>query len=170
MKSDALGRLVVTGHDSSGEAIFVSDKQIPDVELMGSEVKAHFFWGRDDVACFPDNGHAPTQTAIMPPPGGCRFASLTIAAGANAQYHAFIAAAMGDMAEKDRPGFHRTPTMDIVYVTAGEITLEVDGNAERVLVKGDSAVLNGIRHRWRNDGKEDATIIVVMIGAQIRQD
>ena len=159
------GRLVVTGQTADGRAVIVSDKVIDEFQLVGDRVRAQFLWGRDDIANVPNDGAPPPQNFPVPPPGGCRFSTLTIAAGANSDYHAFIVAAMGDLAEPANPGFHRTPTLDLIYVVDGEVTLEVDDGNERLLKKGGSAVLNGIRHRWHNRGATDATIVAVMIGA-----
>ncbi len=159
-------RLVVTGHASDGSAIIVSDAAISDVPLVGTAVRARLLWARDDVAIFPDSGSQPQNLGGIPPPGGCRFSTLTIAAGASAEYHAFINQVMGDLADPAQPGFHQTPSLDCIVVLEGELILEVDRNDERVLRRGDSAVLNGVRHRWHNRGTADATLVAVMIGAR----
>jgi mannose-6-phosphate isomerase-like protein (cupin superfamily) len=155
---------VVTGHAATGEAVFVGDSAPPAVELAGPGVQARFLWARDDVACFPDSGAAPVVALTQPPPGGCRVATLHIAAGADADYHRFIAAALGDLADPDHPGFHTTPTLDFVQVLAGEVRLELDQEA-RPLAAGDMAVLNGVRHRFSNLGSETAVLLAVQIGA-----
>jgi mannose-6-phosphate isomerase-like protein (cupin superfamily) len=164
VSEEALPRLVVTGH-SNGRSVIVSDQRVPAIDLTGSSVQARFLWGRDDVARFPDAGAMPPLTNTLPPPGGCRFSTLTIDAGASSEYHNFIVAAMGSMAEPSNPGFHTTPSLDFILVLEGEFTLEVDDENERVLRKGDFAVLNGVRHRWHNRGATSATLAAVMIGA-----
>lgn len=163
-------RLIVTGHTKDGRAVIVSDGAAPEFDLAGRSVRASMLWGRDDIARYPDAGIAPSVSDAVPPPGGCRFSTLTIAAGATHDYHAFIVAAMGARAEPDHAGFHRTPTLDLIYVVAGEITLEVDGGEERTLHAGDSVVLNGVRHRWHNLGAVETTIVAVMIGAHDDRD
>jgi hypothetical protein len=162
--SEAQPRLVVTGH-SRGKSIITSDQAVPAMELAGPRVQARFLWGRDDVPTFPDTGSMPGLKAALPPPGGCRFSTLTIDAGASGDYHNFIVAAMGPLAEPSNPGFHTTPSLDFILVVEGEFMLEVDDGAERVLRKGDFAVLNGVRHRWHNRGTTSATLAAVMIGA-----
>jgi hypothetical protein len=157
-------RLVVTGH-SDGRSVIVSDQLVSAIDLAGSSVQARFLWGRDDVAQFPDAGAMPPLTTAFPPPGGCRFSTLTIDAGATSEYHNFIVTAMGPMAEPSNPGFHTTPSLDFILVLDGEFTLEMDDKDERVLRKGDFAVLNGVRHRWHNRGTTSATLAAVMIGA-----
>jgi quercetin dioxygenase-like cupin family protein len=165
--NDIHGRLVVTGHAPDGTAIIVSDEAVPETSLAGNAVRARFFWARDDIANFPDDGIKPEKVGRVPGPGGCRFSTFTVAAGATDEYHAFVTQVMGDLAEPGHPGFHTTPTLDFVVVLDGELALEVDQGEERVLRKGDSAVLNGVRHRWHNRGATDATLVAVMIGARI---
>jgi quercetin dioxygenase-like cupin family protein len=160
------GRLVVTGHAPDGTAIIVSDAPVPETNLVGNTVRARFLWARDDVANFPDDGSKPEKVGRVPGPGGCRFSMFTVAAGATDEYHAFVTQVMGDLAEPAHPGFHRTPTLDFVLILDGELFLEVDRGEERILRKGDSAVLNGVRHRWHNRGGGDATLLAVMIGAR----
>jgi quercetin dioxygenase-like cupin family protein len=166
LMGSAEARLVVTGHAADGVAVFVSDRLVADVQLAGSAVRVKFLWARDDVASFPDDGAQPQNLRLLPPPGGCRFSTLTIAAGASGEYHAFVTQVMGELADSGQPGFHRTPSLDCIVVLDGELTLEVDHNEERVLRRGDAAVLNGVRHRWHNRGGGDATLATVMIGAR----
>jgi len=164
------GRLVITGHDPRGRAVIVSDRIEPEIELAGAGVRARFLWGRDDIATFPDDGAVPDQAGGMPPPGGFRYSTLSIAAGATGDYHEFIVRALGDMAEPDVPGFHQTPTLDVIIVLEGELVLELDDGEQRVLGAGDSVVLNGVRHRWHNRGTETAVLAAVVIGARTTRD
>ncbi|MDX2277894.1 MAG: cupin domain-containing protein [Hyphomonadaceae bacterium] len=161
----ATGRIVVTGHDRNGVALFVSDDVQPEVDLAPGGVRARFLWGRDDIASFPDDGAAKAE-APMPPPGGARFSTLTLPAGANNAYHGFIAQNLGPMADPAAPGFHCTPSLDLIIVLDGEVELELDQGAARTLRRGDSVVLNGVRHRWSNESTSDATILAIMIGAR----
>ncbi len=165
MNAPDFRRLFVTGHTSDGAAAIVYDGTVPQLNLAGTAVRGGLLWARDDVASFPDDGSMPKVVTAVPPPGGCRFSTLTIAAGATDSYHMFVTRALGDLAAPEHPGFHRTPTLDFIVVLDGEFTLEVDRGVERVLRRGDCAVLNGVRHRWHNRGTEDATLVAVMLGA-----
>jgi hypothetical protein len=72
-------RRVVTGHDSSGKSVFVSDGEVEPVtaELMpGSEF--HKLWGGDRTPQFPDDGAAPAQPTYFPPVGGFRFGMFSL--------------------------------------------------------------------------------------------
>lgn len=163
MPSDISGRLVVTGHEGE-TAVFVDDAIRPELMLAGAAVRSRFLWGRDDIARFPDAGAQPALAHDQPPPGGLRVATLTIEPGAGADYDGFIVAALGALADADAPGFHRTPTLDFVLILQGELTLELD-NGRKVLRAGDSAVLNGVRHRWSNTGKTAATLLAAQVGS-----
>jgi quercetin dioxygenase-like cupin family protein len=50
-------------------------------------------------------------------------------------------------------------------VLSGEVVLELDDGAKKVLRPGDTAVQNGTRHRWGNPGTEPAVLAVFLIGA-----
>lgn len=162
-------QLIVTGHTEQGDATMTSNATPAVVPLAGEAVTARFLWGRDDMAEFPDDGRRPEEASALPEPGGFRFSYLSIAAGANGEYHDFIVRAMGELADESDPGFHRTPTLDLVVVIEGVLGLELDGGAEVTLESGDAVVLNGVRHRWHNRGDTTATIAAVMLGAKDRR-
>ncbi|MDX2276892.1 MAG: cupin domain-containing protein [Hyphomonadaceae bacterium] len=166
--SGLTGRVVVAAHSSDGKARFVSDDHVPPTDLAAGGVTARLLWGRDEAPNFPDNGRAQAQ-ALMPPPGGLRLSTLTIPSGANGPYHDFIAKNLGAFAEPEAPGFHRTPSLDVIVVIEGEIVLELDAGDRQTLGRGDTAILNGVRHRWSNNHRTDATLLAVVIGAQDRR-
>ena len=56
------------------------------------------------------------------------------------------------------------PFLDLPAMHA-EITLELDGGAEKVLRAGDTNIQNGTRHRWHNRGSEPAVIATFIVGA-----
>jgi quercetin dioxygenase-like cupin family protein len=67
--------------------------------------------------------------------------------------------------EPDNPGFHRTDSIDMLYVASGQIVLTLDDGAEVTLNPGDTVVQNGTRHAWRNPGSEPAVVVGVLLGA-----
>jgi mannose-6-phosphate isomerase-like protein (cupin superfamily) len=170
-------RRVVTGHDSAGKAVFVSDERVVSVTaaiLPGSEF--HKLWGGDEAPRFPDAGALPAHTAYFPPVGGFRFGLFTVPpAGAELPADLDIAAALAEMDEKlpgllahtepADPGMHTTATVDFEVVLSGEVTLELDDGATVVLHPGDTVVQNGTRHRWSNPGDVPATLAVFICGA-----
>lgn len=171
-------RRVVTGHDASGKAVFVSDEQVAPVTtplLLGMEF--HLLWGADGTSRFPDDGARPPAPRYFPPLHGTRFAFFTVPPDASVRLpeDLDLAAAIGDLNEKlpgladyvepDAPGMHTTASIDYGVVLSGSVTLELDDGATVTLRAGDTYVQNGTRHRWSNSGDVPAVIAVVLIGA-----
>jgi mannose-6-phosphate isomerase-like protein (cupin superfamily) len=170
-------RRVVTGHDSNGKAVFASDEQVDPLTLKlipGAEF--HRLWGADLAPTFPDDGGPTAQPSYFPPVGGYRFALFSVAPGTRSiPADLDLEAALAEMEEKlpglvaylepDNPGMHTTDTIDFEVVLSGEVILELDDGAEKVLGPGDTVVQNGTRHRWSNRGTQPAVLAVFLIGA-----
>lgn len=73
--SDGVIRRIVTGHDESGAAVFVSDEPVAPT-IVEAIPEAEFFelWGADTLPEFPDDGAPPPIHTFFPPLGGFRFA------------------------------------------------------------------------------------------------
>ena len=170
-------RRVVTGHDPSGKAVFVSDGEVDGLrmELMpGAEF--HRLWGGDRTPSFPDRGAPPEQPTYFPPAGGFRFGIFALPPDANAPpsirdlegARREVETKLPGLAqymEPDAPGMHTTPTIDFEIVLEGEIWLELDDGAEVRLKPGDCVVQNGTRHAWHNRGQKTARLAVFIVGA-----
>jgi mannose-6-phosphate isomerase-like protein (cupin superfamily) len=174
-------RRVVTGHDTAGKAVFVSDGLVEPVTLAllpGSEF--HQIWGADETVAFPDDGSRPAAPEYFPPIGGFRFGFFTIPPddGRGAPADLDMAAALAEFEEKlpgmarhlepDDPGMHTTASVDYGIVLSGEATLELDDGATVVLKPGDTYIQNGTRHRWSNPGSVPAVVAVTLVGAEHR--
>jgi mannose-6-phosphate isomerase-like protein (cupin superfamily) len=173
-------RRVVTGHDRSGKAVFVSDTEVEPttVQLMpGAEF--HKLWGADRAPSFPDDGAEPAQPTYFPPIGGFRFGMFTLppnTRGAGPPAISDSAAAVRELEEKlpgmagymepNAPGMHTTDTIDFEIVLDGEVVLELDDKKEVLLRAGDTVVQNGTRHAWHNRGTKPVRIGVFIAGAR----
>lgn len=171
-------RRVVTGRTPEGTSVFVSDEPVPPVTvglIPGGEF--HAIWGADQTVRLPSGGSAPPMQGWFPPAGGFRFAFFTLApAGVTLPADLDMAAAFAELNEKlpglagvmepDHPGMHTTDTIDIDLVISGEVWLELDDGAERLLRAGDCVVQNGTRHAWRNKSNAPCVLAVALIGAQ----
>ena len=62
-------------------------------------------------------------------------------------------------------GLHRTASVDVGTVISGELTLLLP-TGETTLRPGDTFVLRGNEHAWRNRTPQPVTIVVTMIGAR----
>jgi mannose-6-phosphate isomerase-like protein (cupin superfamily) len=171
-------RRVVTGHNSDGKAVFVSDDVVPPVTLAllpGSEF--HQLWGADAALTFPDDGTKPSAVRYFPPLGGVRFGFFTIPpdGGAGAPPDLDFGAAlaefeeklpgMGEYLEPAEPGMHTTATIDFGVVLSGAAVLELDDGVKVTLNVGDTYVQNGTRHRWSNAGAGPAVLAITLVGA-----
>jgi mannose-6-phosphate isomerase-like protein (cupin superfamily) len=170
-------RRVVTGVNTDGTSVFVSDEQVEAVApavLTGTEF--HRLWGQDEVPAAPQDGTAPPTPAYFPPAGGYRVGTFTVPpASAPRPEGLDLAAALADLQaqlpglmdhmEPENPGMHTTVTIDFEYVVSGRVVLELDDGASVELGPGDTVVQNGTRHAWRNPFDEPATLVVVLIGA-----
>lgn len=169
-------RRVVTGHDSEGKAIIVSDERVGPITLAampGSEF--HRLWGSDGPQTYPGRGSEPGGVQYFPAVGGFRFGLFTIPPEIESDYPEDMEAAFAEVEEKlpglmghmdmEDPGMHTTDTTDYDVVLSGQIILELDDGEEVLLSAGDAVIQNGTRHRWRNPGTVPAVVAVVLIGA-----
>lgn len=171
-------RRVVTGHDSDGKAVFLSDAEVEPFEpslVPGS--KWDILWQADSAPTFPRGGRpgaAPLE--FFPPVGGFRFFISTTPPGqsasaladdaleaALAEYERHLPGLLGAL-ESD--GAHTTDTVDMHLLLSGEVELELDEGARTVLHAGDVFVLNGTRHRWTVHGAQPAVVATFMAGAK----
>ncbi|MDB5861587.1 MAG: putative Transcriptional regulator [Ramlibacter sp.] len=156
-------RRVVTGHDSNGKAVVLSDGN-PGVESSSQTRKAVNVWFTDATPAPLAAGPAETidrPYSIVPSPGGTSFRLFELppdeqAIGGRSPAEikaAFNAAGGGSFsttkADSPHPLMHRTETIDYGIVLEGEIFLLVD-DAEVHLKQGDVIVQRGTNHAWSN--------------------
>ena len=71
-------RRVVTGHNASNKAVFVSDERVaPTTPALLGGFAVHKLWGADELFRLPDDGSLPSYTSYFPPAGGVRFGFVT---------------------------------------------------------------------------------------------
>lgn len=78
---------------------------------------------------------------------------------------AVMRAALAERATEgvDADGFHRTRTIDYVYVLDGPVELVLDDEAV-VLQPGDCVVQRETNHAWRNHNDHPIRLLVTMVG------
>ena len=174
-------RRVVTGHDESGKAVFVDDRELDPITVsLSPGAEYHRLWGGNEAPHFPDDGSLPDSDPFFPPVGGYRFLTFVVPPGHRQEAGeppdpATIEAGMVEMQERlpgladhmeaDAPGMHTTATIDFEIVLEGEVWLELDDGAEVHLKPGDAVVQNGTRHAWRNKGDVPARLVAFIVGA-----
>jgi mannose-6-phosphate isomerase-like protein (cupin superfamily) len=171
-------RCVVTGQRADGKSVFVSDGVRESLRLAVMPPGWEFLrlWGADEPPRLPNDGTAPPQPEVHPPPGGYRFVFSTLPAAsaqppvpedadeALAEWEAALPK-MKDLIEPDHPGFHTTDTVDLNIVMSGEVWLELDDGEEVHLHTGDVVIQNGTRHAWHNRTEEPCRLFSAIIGA-----
>lgn len=60
------------------------------------------------------------------------------------------------------PGIHATETIDHFYVVEGEIVMVLD-LGEVVFRTGDTGIIRGAAHGWRNDGPTNARLVFFVL-------
>lgn len=169
-------RRIVTGHDSAGRSLVVSDEIVEPVTVRlfpGVEVRR--LWGSDEIAKLPTDGTAPEAPRYFPPPGGFRYAVFTLAPDAPPPAGLDMDAALAEFEQKlpglpevmeqDHPGMHTTDTVDFNFVLSGEAWLELDEGKEALCRAGDVVIQNGTRHAWHNRSAEPCVLVVAINGA-----
>ncbi len=172
-------RRIVTGHDSQGQAIFISDGAAPRATDF-ADIPGH---GMAQLWTTPDQprlSEAPEdltrlQGSLIPGVGGTSLLAVSfppdsvMAAPLDPQraFEQMAAALPGlfECFEADHPGMHKTPTIDYGVLLEGELWLELDNGEQRLVRAGDVVIQNGTRHAWRNKSEQPAKAIFFMLGA-----
>ena len=66
---------------------------------------------------------------------------------------------------QDDPGLHSTDTIDHFYVVEGEIVMVLEVG-EVVLRSGETGIIRGAVHGWRNDGVGVAKLVFFVVPAE----
>jgi quercetin dioxygenase-like cupin family protein len=171
-------RLVVTGHNSDGAAVFVEDRHPEPVRvqaLPGADF--YLMWGTPDGhAKVGEKDAAPVVRPYFPGLGASRVIFLRWAPhSSEPQPVADPASVAAEVAEKlpgltdpfeeGGDGMHTTDTVDYAICLEGELCLELDDGAETTLTPGTCVVQLGTRHRWKNKTDRPALMCYVQIGA-----
>jgi hypothetical protein len=167
-------RRVVTGHDSSGNAIIVEDGPPPRVfDKLGQEGLVFYeIWNtRETPAQIDGTGGEPHEDrlALAPPRNGTRIRVLDIPVEeATTQNLDAVFENIGGKeahsgsASARHVSFHRTQSIDYGIVLDGEITLLLEVG-ETTLYPGDICVQRGTNHGWINRGTKPCRIAFILI-------
>ncbi|MTD17099.1 cupin domain-containing protein [Nakamurella sp. YIM 132087] len=168
-------RRVVAGIDGTGKSVFVSDRQVHGIRppILGGATLIDLF-GEDGVPTVPNDGTDRTDRRYFPGRGGYRFTLFSYPPATRMTVPDDLPAAIAESAAlapgledavSQPDGWHYTPTVDLEYVMEGEFTLYLDDGASKVLRAGDCIVHCGDKHSWVNESDQQATMLLVFIGA-----
>ena len=141
-------RRVVTGHDADGRAVFTADDSVMPAAYPGQHAAFVQIW---TTATVPADNNDPTD-------GRERVMALHGQGGS--------AMRVVDMAPGMVSPMHRTGTIDYIIILSGQLELELDDGATRLISPGDIVVQRGTIHRWRNpSATEPCRGVMVLIEA-----
>jgi mannose-6-phosphate isomerase-like protein (cupin superfamily) len=169
-------RRVVTGHDSRGQAVIVSDGRPPTVEELAAVpgTRLHEIWSTDKTPASIDDEGDPTlgDLVLAPPPNGTRIRVVDIPPDSvqdglsETEVAAAFAQIGGAHASRGVSGphslMHRTESVDYAIVLSGEVWLVVEEGETR-LGPGDIVVQRGTNHAWSNRTDETARMVFVLV-------
>jgi hypothetical protein len=174
-------RVVVTGHDTQGRSIVVSDRRSPHIMPIMDEPnfaatdiwKTYLTPADNGQTTIKDPCSVPFQVA--PPAGGSVFRVVQLPPDKD---WAAKAAALGGSVAIDETAksaskggevrhahMHRTRSIDYAIVLSGEIWAVMDVG-ETKLVAGDLFVQRGTNHAWANRSDEPCVVAFVLIDAR----
>ena len=145
-------RRVVTGH-KDGRSYIASDGPVPPAPHWDD------LWIVDADESY---GHAPVpgDMTFEAPAGGFRWRVFNVPTDVQMKEMYEAATAAGRPAG-DPNGWHKTNTLDLLYVVEGEITLQLEEEST-ALRPGDFIVQSGTNHAWHNYGDSPVKLLGVM--------
>ncbi|QUT07818.1 cupin domain-containing protein [Sphingobium phenoxybenzoativorans] len=163
-------RRVVTAHKNN-RAIVASDVELPMETIPG--VKGFTIcdmWAAADIQ-LPDDGELREYPWFFPPVGGFRCTHLVLDANTEANHEELQPgeddgkpSALSEMT--DKPGMHRSATVDAGYIVSGSVVCELDDGETMTLHAGDTFIQGGTIHAWSNPFDEPCHIFAVSVGAK----
>jgi mannose-6-phosphate isomerase-like protein (cupin superfamily) len=135
-----------------------------EVAASGPIGNQDFVWRTEEAPVVPNMGEISEKTDAFPLAGGVWVMRWEVPAGV-------VLEGADDSNlldfDGDRPGYHKTDSVDVDYVVSGSLVLQLD-HEEVLLNAGDVVVVNGNDHAWRNPGTETTVILSVLTGAHRR--
>jgi quercetin dioxygenase-like cupin family protein len=138
---------IVTGHDEHGHAIFKSEDSSPTKMIATGDASFLLMWTTPHV---PADNNDETD-------GRHRDAGLTINQGSVIR--------IVDMLPGKESPMHRTNSIDYGIIISGEIELELDNGAKRIVHEGGVVIQRGTNHLWRNISEKPCRIAFILIEA-----
>ncbi len=172
-------RVIVTTVGDDGRSDY-HEREVPaltETDADGNPLfKGSLLWGTADGIGTVGAGQNPEPVTepFFPGVGGIRFVFFTFlpkskGSGDIERYKVDGAEQETDMPgladsfSADRPGMHITDTIDFVHILNGQMVLELD-NREVLVRKGDTIIMRGAWHNWRNEWDEPCTVASVLVG------
>jgi len=147
-------RRVVTGHDSDGRSVILSDAPVPKSHELPGVAVFHEVWNTSATPAplLPKEPREPTDRPLVTPPDP------------EGTIIRFV-----DLLPGSASPIHRTETVDYGIVLSGEVHLVVD-DSETGLRRGDVVVQRGTDHAWENRTDETARMAFVLVDGAFSEE
>jgi len=179
-------RRIVTGHNTEGKAIILSDAAPGRTYMIGGPngAKFHEVWNTRQSPALIDSisvESEETSLALAPPQGGTRIRVIDfppegeeIRNLSKDEAGQHFKAMGGEDASKaghnaPHPLMHRTATIDYGIVLEGEMTLIVD-KGEVTIKAGDIIIQRGTNHAWANRSGKNCRMAFILIDGQFTSE
>ena len=171
-------RRIVTGHDTRGRSIVVSDGPSPHVLTIGGRTDFALtnLWVTDSMPAHNTGSAdaADRPVVLEPPKNGTIFRVVEFPpekiGGAFDRAQAFSAMGADHAMDPDpsrHPGMHKTDTVDYAIVLSGEIWALMD-EGETLMKPGDCLVQRGTNHAWANRSDAPCLVAFILVSAESR--
>ena len=146
-------RRIVTGHDTSGRSVILSDTPSPKTTDIGTAA-FHEIWVTEGMPVqIPADEPDPTERPIrVPPPAN----------GVMIRYT--------EMAPGAQSPMHRTETLDVGIVLEGETWLLLDDGSETRVGPGDAVVQRATNHAWANRSDQPVRMVFVLVDGAVTDE
>ncbi|BBH34069.1 Cupin domain-containing protein [Pseudomonas sp. 43mfcvi1.1] len=173
-------RRVVTGLDTMGQSVFISDDTAPrscSFDSIPGHAMAHL-WSTAAQPQILNAQQDPTleHPSLVPGPGETCLAIYDLPpdtvmhnptdVGQMVEELGSALPGLFDCFEPEHPGMHTTPTIDYGILLQGELWLELDNGEQKRIQPGDVVIQQGTRHAWRNKSDQVARALFVMVGVK----
>ncbi|MBO9204317.1 MULTISPECIES: cupin domain-containing protein [Niastella] len=179
-------RRIVTGHNTEGKAIILSDASPEHTYMIGGPngAKFHEVWNTaQSPALINSVSGDPEETSLVlaPPKSGTRIRVIDFPPEGDEirnltkdEAGKHFKSMGGEDASKagqnaPHPLMHRTATIDYGIVLEGEMTLVVD-QGEVTIKAGDIIIQRGTNHAWANRSGKSCRMAFILIDGQFTSD
>jgi quercetin dioxygenase-like cupin family protein len=141
-------RRVVTGHDTNGKAIVLSDEVVVGPPEMAPGIEGMPLWTTEGFPASNDGDKdTKDEVAGITKPNGSVFTLVTFGPGCT-----------------ELP--HRTSSIDYGIILSGEIDMALEDGGQVHFKAGDVYVQRGTMHTWINHGSQPCVITVSIIDSK----
>ena len=156
-------RRVVTGRNAAGRSVVESDGDPPGAVAVGDTGLTEL-WSLPAGPLHPESGadRAPGDDDLEPPPGAITWRVVRLAPTGGPAHPPQDRMQRDPRFDAERPGVHRTDTLDWITILAGEVELILDDETLQ-LGPGDCVVQRGTPHAWRVVGDADCVFGALML-------